>query len=150
MQPIRFQVIEGIPVDTEILNGIVDVNVAIFKSSTAAGLLEQLSKRYALLIVVAVDGTKVTGYKIGYEQNQSQFHSWLGGVHPEYRKQGIASEMMRLQHNWCKEHGYTSIRTHTKNKWRDMLILNIRNGFDVVGTVTEDGLPKIILEKTLE
>lgn len=149
MQPIRFQVIEGIPVDTEILNGIVDVNVAIFKSSTAAGLLEQLSKRHALLIVVAMDGTRVAGYKIGYEQNQSQFHSWLGGVHPEYRKQGIASEMMRLQHNWCREHGYTSIRTHTKNKWREMLILNIRNGFDVVGTVTEDGLPKIILEKTL-
>lgn len=102
------------------------------------------------MVVAALDESQVVGYKIGYEQNSGQFHSWLGGVHPEYRKQGIASEMMRLQHEWCKGHGYNTIRTHTRNKWRDMLILNIRNGFDIVGTVTENGLPKIIMEKTIQ
>lgn len=60
------------------------------------------------------------------------------------------SELMRRQHEWCRSHGYRVIRTHTKNKWRDMLILNIRHGFDVIGTYTDEkGEPKIILEKRL-
>lgn len=42
------------------------------------------------------------------------------------------------------------VQTKTKNKWRDMLILNIKNGFDIIGTYTDDsGEPKIILEKKL-
>lgn len=41
----RYEVIEGIPQDTGILNGVVDLNVSVFQSSTAAGLLEQLPKK---------------------------------------------------------------------------------------------------------
>jgi ribosomal protein S18 acetylase RimI-like enzyme len=144
-----YLVFEGIPSDEAILRGVLDLNVLIFQSDNAATLLEQLPKRNALLVIVAVTDSKVVGFKIGYEQNPRQFHSWLGGVHPDFRRKGIGAELMRLQHQWCKAHGYTCIRTHTRNKWRDMLILNIRNGFDVVGTVTENGEPKIILEKRL-
>lgn len=37
------------------------------------------------------------------------------------------------------------------NKWRGMLILNIKNGFDIIETYTdENGLHKIVLEKNLQ
>ena len=46
--------------------------------------------------------------------------------------------------------GYEVIQTQTKNKWRNMLILNLRHGFDIVGTYTDSkGEPKIILKKRL-
>ncbi|HEY8343405.1 MAG TPA: GNAT family N-acetyltransferase [Calditerricola sp.] len=45
-----------------------------------------------------------------------------------YRRRGIATELMKRQHAWCRRHGYQTIRTHTKNKWREMLILNLRHG----------------------
>lgn len=92
----------------------------------------------------------MVGYKIGYQDRKSRFYSWLGGVYPEYRGQGIASELMLKQHEWCKQHGYAVVRTQTKNKWRSMLILNLRHGFNIVGTYTDEkGEPKITLEKRL-
>ena len=58
---------------------------------------------------------------------------------------------MVRQHAWCREQGYSVVSTRTKNKWRNMLILNLRYGFDIIGTYTDDqGEPKIILTKTLE
>lgn len=147
---LRFEVIEGIPTDEATLSGVLALNSKVFQSATADTLREQLPRRTSLLVVVAFEADAVIGYKIGYEQNNRQFHSWLGGVDPEYRGRGIATQLMRLQHEWCFSHGYNTIRTHTTNKWRSMLLLNIRNGFDVIGTVTEGGKTKIILEKTLQ
>ncbi|PZE19907.1 N-acetyltransferase [Paenibacillus xerothermodurans] len=110
----------------------------------------ELSGRPQRLVLVAADDGRVVGYKIGYQDRQNRFYSWLGAVHPEYRSQGIASELMSRQHAWCKSHGYHVVRTQTKNKWRNMLILNIRHGFDIIGTFTDDqGETKIILEKRL-
>ncbi|MBK7940001.1 MAG: GNAT family N-acetyltransferase [Lewinellaceae bacterium] len=28
------------------------------------------------------------------------FYSWLGGVLPEYRRQGVATQLMQHQHDW--------------------------------------------------
>ncbi|WP_274519618.1 hypothetical protein [Caenibacillus caldisaponilyticus] len=40
--------------------------------------------------------------------------------------------------------------TQTKNKWRAMLLLNLRHGFDIIGTFTDEkGEPKFILQKRL-
>jgi predicted GNAT superfamily acetyltransferase len=123
---------------------------SIFKTQNADSIEEELCARPSFLILVATDNEQVVGYKIGYQDRKSRFYSWLGGVHPEHRRQGIASELMLRQHEWCKKQGYVVIRTQTKNQWRNMLILNLRHGFDVVGTYTDErGEPKIILEKRL-
>jgi len=122
----------------------------IFRSQGSGSITRELASKSRFLIALAMDGEHVVGYKIGYEERQHRFYSWLGGVHPNYRGQGIASALMNEQHEWCRGNGYTVIRTHTKNKWRSMLILNLRHGFDVIGTFTdEQGEPKIILEKRL-
>ncbi len=55
---------------------------------------------------------------------------------------------MEMQHQWIKENGYSYVQTKTMNKWRSMLILNIKNGFDVIDTyIDKKGLQKIVLEK---
>lgn len=57
---------------------------------------------------------------------------------------------MEKQHQYLKETGYKVVQTKTMNRWRNMLILNIKNGFDVIDTYTDDkGLHKIRLEKRL-
>ncbi|WP_369792731.1 hypothetical protein [Virgibacillus sp. SK37] len=57
---------------------------------------------------------------------------------------------MDQQHLYLIEKGYEIVQTKTKNKWRGMLLLNIKSGFDVIGTYTDKvGEPKIILEKRL-
>ncbi|QQE81454.1 GNAT family N-acetyltransferase [Alicyclobacillus sp. SO9] len=123
----------------------------IFRPQGTDAIEEELSSKPNFLILVALANQQVVGYKIGYQERRTRFYSWLGGVHPEYRGQGIASELMLRQHEWCRSQGYTVVRTQTKNKWRSMLILNLRHGFDVVGTYTDKhGEPKIILEKRIE
>ncbi|WP_420913228.1 GNAT family N-acetyltransferase [Indiicoccus explosivorum] len=142
---IRFTVYDGIPGE-DVLAGLVRFHERIFGSSD--DLAGRMREKPKLHIVTASDEQTIVGYKIGYALNREQFYSWLGGVDPEYRSRGIASELMDRQHQHAKASGYRSIQTQTKNKWRDMLILNLKHGFDVIGTYTDsEGEPKIILEK---
>jgi ribosomal protein S18 acetylase RimI-like enzyme len=126
--------------------------VAIHKLifETTEDLKTKMGTKPKLLILIAMDNNKVIGYKIGYEQDSQTFYSWLGGVDPDYRTHGIASMLMEKQHHYLKEKGYRVVRTKTMNKWRHMLLLNIKYGFDVIDTYTDEkGLHKIILEKKL-
>lgn len=97
---------------------------SIFTGQGSSTISTELEKRSRFLILLAIDSDGVIGYKIGYEERTGRFYSWLGGVNPELRGRGIASELMRRQHKWCRDNDYQVIRTLTKNKWRDMLILN--------------------------
>jgi predicted GNAT superfamily acetyltransferase len=134
--------------EDHILNGMVTLHQSVFE--TSENLITKMANKPEVLIDIAMDDSRVIGYKIGYELANNTFYSWLGGVDPEYRKQGIAAELMKRQHQTLKEIGYTVVQTKTMNKWRSMLILNIKNGFDVINTYTnEKGIHKIILEKKL-
>lgn len=134
--------------DRKTVEGIIQLHNKIFGGSD--DLAGRMKEKPGLQIDVAVHGEKMVGYKIGYALNREQFYSWLGGVDANYRKQGIASTLMDQQHQQVKGSGYKAVQTKTKNKWRSMLILNIKSGFDIIGTYTdEEGEPKIILEKKL-
>ena len=61
----------------------------------------------------------------------------------------MATELLRRQHAWCQQAGYGRVRTHTYNKWRGMLLLNLRQGFDVIGTVQAARELLLVLEKRL-
>ena len=131
-----------------IVESLAALHNSIFGDS--ANLHKQLKSKTKLLINIAFDDTKVVGYKIGYEIDKDTFYSWLGGVDPQYRNDGVATKLMEKQHHYLKENRYKKIKTKTKNKWRSMLILNIKCGFDVHSTYTDkEGELKIILEKNL-
>ncbi|MGA5691710.1 GNAT family N-acetyltransferase [Cytobacillus pseudoceanisediminis] len=135
--------------DAGILNGIIELHKNIFGDSE--GLVSKMKSKPQLLVLTAMDGEKVIGYKMGYAIDEDRFYSWMGGVATDYRKNGIASMLMEKQHGYLKEKGYKVVRTKTMNKWRSMLILNIKHGFDVIETCTdENGLLKIVLEKQLK
>ncbi|UOQ67168.1 GNAT family N-acetyltransferase [Hymenobacter volaticus] len=70
-------------------------------------------------------------------------------MHPGFRGQGIARELMSRQHAWCQQQGYHRIRTQTYNRWRAMLLLNLHAGFDIVGTVQGSRGLVLVLEKEL-
>lgn len=132
----------------EILQGILELHTAIF--GRPDDLIGRMREKPKLRIDLALADEKVVGYKIGYKQNRDQLYSWLGGVDSAFRNQGIASVLMERQHRYAEEAGYHTIRTETKNKWRSMLLLNIKSGFNIIGTYTDNsGEPKIILEKPL-
>nr|WP_233786247.1 GNAT family N-acetyltransferase [Planococcus halotolerans] len=132
----------------DLLNGLVSLHTKVFGSSD--DLAGRMAEKPKLHIDLALDGDRVIGYKVGYALNREQFYSWLGGVDESYRHQGIARRLMERQHEYARQESYNAVRTHTKNKWRSMLLLNIQSGFDIIGIYMDDtGEPKIILEKKL-
>lgn len=139
--------IDGFP-DFELLNKILEVHESIFNDSDT--LINKAKGKQKIIFTVALEDEELMGYKIGYELDSDGFYSWLGGVDENHRNKGIASKLMNRQHHYLKEKGYKAVQTKTKNKWRDMLVLNIKNGFNVIGTCTDRrGELKIILEKGL-
>ncbi|MFS0644399.1 GNAT family N-acetyltransferase [Siminovitchia sp. 179-K 8D1 HS] len=144
---VKYACFTSIP-ETKILNGILRLHNRIFGDS--ANLVKQMESRPGLLMIVAMERDKVIGFKIGYKVNDEEFYSWLGGVDESYRGNGIATKLMEIQHHYLSENRFRVVQTKTKNKWRNMLILNIKNGFVVIGTYTDErGEPKIILQKKL-
>lgn len=166
---ITYHNIAGIP-DDALMNDILILHENIFSDSHT--LVAKMATKPSLLVTVALDhadssntgsngsvtsstgtfGTRprIVGYKIGYELGSDTFYSWLGGVNANYRNHGIGSKLMEIQHDYLRQSGYQSVETKTKNKWRSMLILNIKHGFDVVETfLDETGEHKIILRKHL-
>lgn len=136
----------------ELLYLIFSLETAIFKEPYSKEKIErECSVKHQLLALVAFSKGKAVGYKVGYEMTSRIFYSWMGGVLPEYRHNGVARKLMSKQHSLVQEMGYKVVRTYTENKYRDMLLLNIRFGFDVQGVMNDSANPKtiIILDKRL-
>lgn len=144
---ITYSVIPSKPVGGT-LEGILELHREIF--GTTDNLIDKMASKPQPLIIIAKLDENVIGYKIGYELDSQTFYSWLGGVSADYRKHGIASRLLKMQHQLLIDKGYRIVRTKTMNKWRGMLMLNIKHGFDVMETYTdENGRHKIVLEKKL-
>ncbi len=110
----------------------------------------KLAEHSKFLFLQAFDGRRLVGFKFGYAEGADTFYSWLGGVLPEFQNLGLASELMKQQHEWCSNKGILKILTRTRNDYVAMLRLNFNFGFKIIGTVKCAGDElKIILEKNL-
>jgi len=131
---------------------LIPVAAAIFDDGDRfATLTEDATEKLGLMLLLAWDGDDCLGFKLGYRRSEEHFYSWLGGVLPGARGQGIARRLMLAQHEWVADQGYSYVTTETYNRYRDMLLLNLRMGFDVAGTLTTlKGETKIVLRKVLK
>jgi GNAT superfamily N-acetyltransferase len=112
---------------------------------------KELEGRKDILALFASSQGVYCGYKVGFQHSPEIFYSWIGGVVTSYRRLGIATRLMETQHTMVKAMGYKFVRTSTKNKYREMLLLNIKFGFDITGVqkkLRENDL-SIVLEKEL-
>jgi predicted GNAT superfamily acetyltransferase len=136
--------------DPEILRGILSLYHTIFGIEKTEKVVQYCATMPTLLTQIAQVKGHIIGFKMGYAIDDTIFYSWLGGVDEAYRGQNIAATLMAMQHDRCRAHGYQTVRTKTLNRWRNMLILNIKQGFDIMETYTDErGVLKIVLEKKL-
>jgi len=136
----------------DILDRLVELDGAIFPKHFTRDVFErQLGHRRGLCVLLAYRGGECCGYKVGYEHSERVFYSFSGGVLPIHRRQGVARALMAEQHRVACELGYTVVRTHTKNRYREMLILNLGAGFDITGVSFQGGErePTIVMERRL-
>lgn len=109
-----------------------------------------LGRHNPLIMVAAVDKHPV-GFFLGFELKPSVFFAWLYGVLPDFRRQGIASQLMEAVQAWAKQQDYLSIRMECHNQHRPMLHLGIKQLYDIVGIRWDPdrGDNLVIFEKVL-
>lgn len=133
------------------LESLWDLHQQVFGNSFTKRVSNEIFKKIGPHILLALQDSKVVGFKIGYESKPRVFYSWSGAVSEDFQGRGIGKHLMKLQHEWCRAQGYEKIQTKTKNKWKSMLILNLKNGFKVEGTYLDEwNETKIVLEKLLK
>ncbi|GAF20442.1 MULTISPECIES: GNAT family N-acetyltransferase [Shouchella] len=143
----EFLSLKGIP-SKRIVKDICDLHREVFNEDRQ--LNERMAHKPNLDVQLAYEDETLIGYKLGYEQNATTFYSWLGGVRSTSQGKGVALQLMKNQHTKAKEAGYEKVETKSMNRWRKMLLLNIRFGFDVTAVEeNETGDSKIILQKVL-
>ncbi len=139
--------------DDSIITRLAELDARCFaKPFSADQFRHYLEGERDLLVLLATSNGEDVGYKVGYSfVTRDTYFSFSGAVVPDHRRQGIASALLEAQHTWAKARGYEYVRTHTKNRFRSMLLLNIAAGFDVTGVNAH--LPErhhtIVLEKAL-
>jgi ribosomal protein S18 acetylase RimI-like enzyme len=145
---IRVEAIEGYP-DDDLVENICTIlsdqppyPIELFK--------KKLKHQTRILGCYAYDQQGLVGYKIGYEPRPRYFESWQGAVGLDHRRQGIAERLMNIQHEWCKENNYRIITTITAASNNPMLILNLKAGFMVSGTLLDRGENhQVLLQKII-
>src|SRR6266480_5511602 len=81
--------------------------------------------RYNVLQLIARLDNRPVGFFLGFELKPTVFFAWFYGVIPDFRRQGIASQLMDAVHEWAKQNEYESIRLECHNSARAMLHLAI-------------------------
>ena len=147
LSAIDYQEFEG-PIDEAMLLRLGTMAGPVFTASgqpepAAAEVAEQLriavnGHRWIHLCTASADGHLV-GFKVGRSNDPRTFESWVGGVLPNARKQGIASQLARLQEAWCRSNGFQFIQTETAHDNAAMLTVNLKQGFCIAGTYLDRG-----------
>ncbi len=146
---LTYQLIEGRP-SAKLLEEILEVYISVFEDYKLEFFKNRIHEKEDVVIALCYDNTKLVAFKIGYRYNDTTLYSWVGGVLPSHRRLGIAQELASMQHTFAKEQGYKKLRTKSMNRFKPMMILNLKNGFDITKVYTNDiGQTKVIFEKDL-
>lgn len=116
------------------LNIIVELDRAVFGLSRTSEEIEdklRLQKDVHITVATITDG-KLVGYGIGYER-KGKYYLWSLAVLPEYRRKGIGSDVIQEQARFAKERGYASFLVKTSNRWKEMIRLLLKKGFNIIG-----------------
>jgi GNAT superfamily N-acetyltransferase len=106
--------------------------------------------RYNILQMIARMGDRPVGFLLGFELKPRVFFAWFCGVLPQYRRQGVASQLLDALHSWARQNDYEQIRFECHNQHRAMLHLALHQEYDIVGIRwdSDRGDNLIMLQKT--
>ena len=136
------------PYEPSFLEELQRLSAAVFGTFDQQELVWRLRELPNPSVQVARE-VELVGFKLGYAVARQRYHSWLGGVRPDFRRQGIALQLMERQHTWLRAQGYTSVETAAVPTNAAMLMLNLRAGFRVMGSYSRGDDLRVMLVKDL-
>lgn len=136
------------PFEAHFVDALARLGESVF-GTPKADLAWRLERMPLASVACASDAGRLVGFKAGYATSRTRYYSWLGGVHPDSRRRGIAAELMRHQHAWLREHGFEVVETATNQDNLAMTQANLRHGFAICGLKHKSGRVQILFSKEL-
>ena len=93
-------------VGTEELPAIIELYNQIFRPPRDIDSSTGYLGRYNVLQMLATVKDKPVGFFLGFELKPTTYFAWFYGVHPDFRRQGVATQLMEAAHEWTRGHGY--------------------------------------------
>ncbi|MBX3628120.1 MAG: GNAT family N-acetyltransferase [Rhizobacter sp.] len=140
--------VERQPISPQTVEAIERLSHSLFDRPTP-DLRWRLEKMPLVSVVCASVDKDLVAFKIGYAHSQSRYYSWLGGVHPDHRRQGVAVKLTELQHSWAKEQGFQAVETATDQANSPMTQANLKCGFAISGFKKKSQGIQVLFSKAL-
>ena len=94
-------------VGTEELPAIIELYNQIFRPAhDIESFRRRYLGRYNVLQMLATVKDKPVGFFLGFELKPTTYFAWFYGVHPDFRRQGVATQLMEAAHEWTRGHRY--------------------------------------------
>ena len=143
---------EIIPVGLGEVDLIADLYNQVFTTArSAASFHRRVEGRRNVLLLIAQVEQRPVGFLTALELKPDTHFGWLCGVLPDFRRAGVASQLLEAHEAWAREQGYEILRFECYNRHRPMLHTAINHGYNIVGirwdTQHHDNL--VIFEKDL-
>ena len=146
---INYITVAGFP-NESVHQDMINLYAEIFEDADISFFKQRIVEHQKLLSVLAYSNNVLTGFKVGYPYDEIIFYSWIGGVLPKFRRQGIAKHMALLQEQHAIQNGYKRLKKKSMNRFKAMMITNLKNGFNITKVYTNTkGQTKIVFEKEL-
>ena len=104
------------------------------------------------LALIANINKMPVGFKIGYDRyKDGSFYSWMGGVIPNFRKNGVAHQLANYQESWAIDNSFSSIQMKTRKKHKSMIKFLLKRGFLIKDKIPMENIleTRIIMENLL-
>lgn len=122
----------------------------VFSNFDEKKFRKRLEQKEHVQLFALFDNNTCVAFKLGYAIDSVKYYSWLGCVAKPYRQLGLGQFLMTSQHEWAQKHKFKIIETKSENKFKEMICLNLKAGFQITGTeVASTGQLKILFQKKL-
>ncbi len=146
---IKYELINEVPC-SDVMEDLLSIYNLLFNDADDDFFRMRIKSHADLLIIIARHGDRVIGFKIGYPILDQTFYSWIGGIDPEFRRRGIGNRLAEIQEKWAREKGFKQLKTKSMNRFKPMMMLNLKRGFDITKVYTNDkGQTKIVFYKSI-
>ena len=146
---VDFDFIEAFTLDAKLISHIQSIAEETMGKFDKDKFNKRMQEFPNLFVQIVYDNENPIAFKLGYQVNKEIFYSWLGGVKHEYQGLGVATLLMEKQHQWALQNHFKIIKTKSKNIFRKMISLNLKFGYDIVGTEEKKGQTSILFQKSL-
>ena len=146
---ITYENIIGIP-GADLLRELSKLYIQLFDDADLDFFKKRIRAHEDIFTVIARNEGQLIGFKMGYPILDNTFYSWIGGVIMPFRNKGIANRLAQIQEDWVKENKFAVLKTKSMNRFKPMMMLNLKRGFDITKVYTnEKGQTKIVFRKSI-